>query len=56
MRFPLLNASLSSMLPPAHCFPQEIAQKKLADTNAVDLAGACRMVEGTARSLGLVVE
>lgn len=34
----------------------EVAQKKMADLNASDLAAACRMVEGTARSMGLVVE
>lgn len=33
-----------------------IAQKKMADLNAASLDAACRMVEGTARSMGLVVE
>ena len=35
---------------------QEIAQKKMADLNARDLDQATRMIEGTARSMGLVVE
>lgn len=35
--------------------PQEIAKRKLPDTNTVKLDSACRMVEGTARSLGLIV-
>lgn len=34
---------------------KEIAQKKLADTNTTRLESAIRMVEGTARSLGLKV-
>lgn len=35
---------------------QEIAQKKMADLNARDLQQATRMIEGTARSMGLNVE
>ncbi len=35
---------------------EEIAQKKMADLNAGDLEAACRMVAGTARSMGLDVE
>jgi len=35
---------------------REIAQLKLKDLNAVDLEGATRTVEGTARSMGLEVE
>jgi large subunit ribosomal protein L11 len=35
---------------------REIAQKKLADLNARDLDHATRIVEGTARSMGLAVE
>lgn len=35
---------------------QEIAQKKMADLNARDLQQATRMIEGTARSMGLIVE
>jgi len=35
---------------------ESIAQKKMADLNAASLDAACRMVEGTARSMGLVVE
>ncbi len=32
---------------------QQIAEKKMADLNAGSLDAACRMVEGTARSMGL---
>ena len=35
---------------------REIAQLKMPDLNAKDLEGAIRMVEGTARSMGLIVE
>jgi large subunit ribosomal protein L11 len=35
---------------------EQIAQKKMADLNAASVEAACRMVEGTARSMGLVVE
>jgi len=35
---------------------RDIAQKKLADLNARDLDHAVRIIEGTARSLGLTVE
>ena len=34
---------------------EEIAKQKLQDLNAHDLAGAVRMVEGTARSMGIDV-
>jgi large subunit ribosomal protein L11 len=34
---------------------REIAQNKLQDLNARDLDHACRIIEGTARSLGLTV-
>jgi large subunit ribosomal protein L11 len=34
---------------------QEIAQLKMPDLNAKDLAGACKIVEGSARSMGLEV-
>ena len=34
---------------------RDIAQQKLPDLNAVDLAAAERMVEGTARSMGLEI-
>lgn len=46
----LLTANQSAVL----CL-QEIAKRKLPDTNATKLDSAVRMVEGTARSLGLVV-
>ncbi len=35
---------------------REIAQLKMVDLNAIDLAGAEKIIEGTARSMGLVVE
>jgi large subunit ribosomal protein L11 len=35
---------------------RDIAQRKLADLNASDLDHATRIIEGTARSLGLAVE
>jgi large subunit ribosomal protein L11 len=35
---------------------REIAEIKMKDLNAVDLAGAMRQIEGTARNMGLVVE
>lgn len=35
---------------------QEIAEKKMEDLNANDIAGAMKIVEGTARSMGIKVE
>ena len=35
---------------------EEICEKKMADLNARDLEHACRMIAGTARSMGIVVE
>jgi large subunit ribosomal protein L11 len=34
---------------------RDIAEKKMADLNAKDLDGACRMIAGSARSMGLEV-
>ncbi|OGO06711.1 MAG: 50S ribosomal protein L11 [Chloroflexi bacterium RBG_13_56_8] len=34
---------------------REIAETKMKDLNAVDIEGAMRMIEGTARSMGIVV-
>jgi large subunit ribosomal protein L11 len=34
---------------------RQIAQKKIADLNARDLDRACRIIEGTARSMGITV-
>jgi large subunit ribosomal protein L11 len=34
---------------------REIAQQKMVDLNANDLEAACRMVVGSARSMGLEV-
>jgi len=34
---------------------REIAQLKMKDLNAVNIEGAMRMIEGTARSMGIVV-
>lgn len=35
---------------------QEIAEIKMKDLNAVDIEGAMRQIEGTARNMGIVVE
>lgn len=35
---------------------EEIANTKMEDLNASDLEHACRMIEGTARSMGITVE
>ena len=35
---------------------EEIAETKMKDLNAADVEAAMRMVEGTARSMGIVVE
>jgi len=35
---------------------REIAEKKMPDVNANDVEGAMKMVEGTARQMGVVVE
>ena len=35
---------------------EEIAKIKRPDLNVVDLAGAIRIIEGTARSMGIEVE
>lgn len=35
---------------------REIAEIKMKDLNAIDLEGAMRQIEGTARNMGLVVE
>jgi large subunit ribosomal protein L11 len=35
---------------------EEIANTKMVDLNAADLAGATAMIKGTARSMGIVVE
>jgi large subunit ribosomal protein L11 len=35
---------------------KEIAEVKMKDLNAIDLEGAMKQVEGTARNMGLVVE
>lgn len=34
---------------------EEIVEQKKADLNATDLDNACRMIEGTARSMGITV-
>jgi large subunit ribosomal protein L11 len=34
---------------------EEIAKNKMADLNAVDLQGAIRIIEGTARSMGIQI-
>jgi len=35
---------------------KEIAEKKLLDLNANDIEAACKIIEGTARSMGIEVE
>jgi large subunit ribosomal protein L11 len=35
---------------------REIAERKMEDLNAIDVEGATKIIEGTARSMGLVVE
>jgi large subunit ribosomal protein L11 len=35
---------------------RQIAEKKMADLNASSIESACRMIEGTARSMGLKAE
>ena len=34
----------------------EIAQKKLADLNAADVEGAAKIIQGTARSMGIIIQ
>jgi large subunit ribosomal protein L11 len=35
---------------------RDIAQEKMADLNAVDIEGAMRQIEGTARNMGVLIE
>ncbi len=35
---------------------RQIAELKMRDLNAIDIEGAMRMIEGTARSMGIIVE
>ena len=35
---------------------REIAERKMPDLNAIDMDGAMRIIEGTARSMGITVE
>ncbi len=35
---------------------RQIAEKKIADLNAANIDGACKIIEGTARSMGIEVE
>ncbi|HVM15720.1 MAG TPA: 50S ribosomal protein L11 [Egibacteraceae bacterium] len=35
---------------------REIAERKMDDLNAIDVEGATKIIEGTARSMGLVVQ
>ncbi len=39
-----------------HAQIREIAQAKMKDLNALDIEGAMRQIEGTARNMGIVVE
>jgi large subunit ribosomal protein L11 len=40
----------------SHAKVREIAEMKLKDLNVIDVEGAERMVEGTARSMGITIE
>jgi large subunit ribosomal protein L11 len=35
---------------------KKIAERKMADLNAFDINHACRIIEGTARSMGIEIE
>lgn len=35
---------------------REIAEQKMKDLNAIDIEGAMRQIEGTARNMGIVIE
>ncbi len=35
---------------------EEIAKLKMPDLNAIDIEAACKIIEGTAKSMGIVVE
>ncbi|MDD5342295.1 MAG: 50S ribosomal protein L11 [Patescibacteria group bacterium] len=35
---------------------KEIAEKKMSDLNAKDIAGAMKIIEGTARNMGITIE
>jgi large subunit ribosomal protein L11 len=35
---------------------REIAEKKMPDLNAIDIGGAMKIIEGTARSMGITVD
>ncbi len=35
---------------------REIAEIKMKDLNAIDIEGAMRQIEGTARNMGIVIE
>lgn len=35
---------------------RDIAEKKMPDLNAIDIEGAMKIIEGTARSMGIIVE
>ncbi len=48
------NKAKVGKVTPAHV--REIAEAKMNDLNAINLQGAMRMVEGTARSMGITVE
>jgi large subunit ribosomal protein L11 len=39
-----------------HAQLREIAEIKMKDLNAIDLEGAMRQIEGTARSMGIVIQ
>ncbi len=39
-----------------HAQIEEIARLKMPDLNAIDVEAACKIIEGTAKSMGIVVE
>ena len=52
----LLQAAGFHEASPTAAQVREIAEKKMADLNAASVETAMRMIEGTARSMGIVVE
>ncbi|AKG53906.1 50S ribosomal protein L11 [Dehalogenimonas sp. WBC-2] len=50
------NAGHNELMPISRTKLREIAQLKMKDLNAVDITGAERIIEGSARSMGIKVE
>lgn len=52
-----LNKSECLLVSEAHlCLSQEIAEIKMPDLNSKDIEAAMRVVEGTARNMGITVD